>query len=351
MNIDRVTWVNGILSCSESECSIRDGGIERALRDNETPGKVFVSYGGEPSATDMNRPSKVGSKSWQNVKQQSSRSRTRMESRTHGQRSRGINAIRAGMYAGEGESIGYGHVRSNLEDLDYSSSVDESEFNSEEETDPEAVTRGWIIDTVGTSESFHVREKSSYSGDRRFGDYYNRRSSSSTSTLRSPSAGSGNLFREGNFAEFHVHREVLRFRSPVFRQMLKDPRMNIIEVADTEAAVMEELLKFVYTGAVTLDSLTVLGEQLLAASSKYEMLHLKGQCEDVLSAAINADNALRLLYLADNNRALALKNNVCVYAQKEYKEIFRTPYFVQFQTDHPKLSNEFMTIIFSKPAK
>jgi speckle-type POZ protein len=273
-----------------------------------------------------------------------------MEGRSHAPKPRGINAVRAGMYAGEGESIGYGHVRSNLDDIEYASSVDESEFNSEEETDPEAVTRGWIVDTVGTSESFHVREKSSYSGERRLGDYYNRRSSSSTSTLRSPSTAGGNLFRDGNFAEFHVHRDVLRFRSPVFRQMLKDSRMNIIEVADTEAAVMEELLKFIYTGSVSQDSLTVFGEQLLAASSKYEMLHLKGQCEDVLSASLTADNALRLLYLADSNRALALKNNVCQYAQKEYKEIFRTPYFVQFQTEHPKLSNEFMTIIFAKPA-
>jgi hypothetical protein len=255
------------------------------------------------------------------------------------------------MLSGEGESIGFSHMRGNFDDSDYASTVEDSEATSDDEADSEAVTRGWIIDTSATfSDTYQKREKAPYpTEEKRFGDYFNRRSTSSTSGLRSTPATSISHFpRDGNFAEFHVHRDVLRYRSPVFRQMLKDPRMNVIEVSDTDAVVMEELLRFIYTGAVNPDSLNIMAEHLLSAASKYEMLHLKGQCEDILSAALNIENALRLLLLSDSNRAFILKGNTCVFAQKEYRDIFRTPDFVKFQTEHPKLSNELMTIIFTR---
>jgi len=349
-NLDRVTWTNQQEGDSELESNAR--GVERALREDETPGKLFVAYGSESDIEHV-RPRRGDNKSWPGVKRQSSTA-SRLGGK-HGEMSRlrrgGINAIRARMLSGEGESIGFGQVRGNYEDSDYASTLDESEANSDEETDSEAVTRGWIIDTSGTLvDSYQKREKAPYPAEeKRFGDYFNRRSTSTTSTVRGASANSANHFpRDGNFAEFHVHRDVLRFRSPVFRQMLKDHRMNIIEVSDIDAEVMEELLRFIYTGSASPESLNTMAEQLLYSASKYEMLHLKGQCEDVLSAALNTENALRILLLADSTRAAILKGNTCVYAQKEYRAIFSTPYFVKFQMEHPKLSNELMTTIFTR---
>lgn len=149
----------------------------------------------------------------------------------------------------------------------------------------------------------------------------------------------------------YVHRTILSVRSPTFRHMLKDPEMNVIEIADIDTVAMEEVLKFVYTGAVAWDALPRLAEALLYASSKYKLLHLKNQCEGALSEGLSAENIYRRLLIADVNEAMTLKKNITMYIQKVSRhDIFQTNDFNEFKEQHPKLANELLLSIFNSVA-
>lgn len=158
---------------------------------------------------------------------------------------------------------------------------------------------------------------------------------------------SSGVFRDGIYTDFPVHRLILSVRSPVFRQMLSDPDLNLIRVTDVTSGVMNELLRFIYTGAVARDAIDSNAEDLLYAANKYEINHLKHQCEAVLSNTITVANTCRLMFLADTNSAEQLKDSVINFAIKENQDVFRSLEYRKFHVEHPDLANELMLSVFS----
>jgi len=80
------------------------------------------------------------------------------------------------------------------------------------------------------------------------------------------------LLAEGR--KFHAHRAILSARSPVFAAMFETPPENAdvghakstVDVHDLESDVLEEMLRFIYTGRVT--QLELMAEKLLCAATR-----------------------------------------------------------------------------------
>ena len=150
-----------------------------------------------------------------------------------------------------------------------------------------------------------------------------------------------NIFDAGKFTdvtivcpggtEFQCHKAILAGRSTVFEAMftheMKERRDNKVDIQDTDADTLREMLVYIYSNRVR--NLEGKAAKLLVAAEKYNLRELKQICEDKLCLSLNEDNMLDLLILADlhcasNLRSLALRffsdHGKNIVSQKECKE-------------------------------
>lgn len=152
----------------------------------------------------------------------------------------------------------------------------------------------------------------------------------------------GSLLKNGKFAdatilindtEFPVHKAVLVSRSSVFAAMfersgMQESQNNRINITDIQANIMEEMLRYMYTGKVL--NLNELAGDLFEAADKYDLRELNEMCEDVLIDNLSVDNAAKTLLLADlhctdNLKSIAIKfivaNGSEVMATESWKAV------------------------------
>ncbi|UYV69894.1 SPOPL [Cordylochernes scorpioides] len=107
----------------------------------------------------------------------------------------------------------------------------------------------------------------------------------------------------------HAHKNILAARSPVFAAMfeheMKENKENLVEIEHMEPEVLEEMVRFIYTGqSPKLDSMA---DRLLPAADKYGLERLKVMCEVSLASNLTVENSIDVLLLADTYSALQLK--------------------------------------------
>jgi speckle-type POZ protein len=121
--------------------------------------------------------------------------------------------------------------------------------------------------------------------------------------------------------EFKAHKSILALRSPVFAAMFEHPTKekltNRVVFEDIEPDVFQELLRFIYTGRLSLSTMNVMATEILAAANKYLLDQLKIECENHLIYRMSADNCLEILLLQD-------KNHPSYYLRKEAAKFFRS---------------------------
>lgn len=136
--------------------------------------------------------------------------------------------------------------------------------------------------------------------------------------------------------EFRVHKLVLAVQSRRFFEMFEDVYdIQSMKIRDISANVVEEFLRFLYTGKlVTLDDTNVL--ELFQLSSKMKVTALKAICEQMILEKLNESNAFRIFSLGHNYGSEELKTA----AFKEIKEIFRDNNLDESLIDHPNQLKE-----------
>ena len=82
--------------------------------------------------------------------------------------------------------------------------------------------------------------------------------------------------------EFPAHKAILVTRSEVFAAMFrhstKENLTNRIEIEDMEPEVFQELLRFIYTGRLSITTMEKLTVGLLMAADKYMLKELVREC-------------------------------------------------------------------------
>jgi len=159
-----------------------------------------------------------------------------------------------------------------------------------------------------------------------------------------------------NNREFKVHKAVLAARSPMFRGMfshdMKETKYNRVEVSDVDPDVLEEMLRFIYTGKSSLEARLQSKEQkeqekeqhlaigLLQAANKYQLDRLKLICEEALYKTLSADSVAEILSLADLYSAAQLKNQAIEFISTHATEVIETEGWTRMVRENPHLVAE-----------
>ncbi|CAG0902031.1 unnamed protein product [Cyprideis torosa] len=109
--------------------------------------------------------------------------------------------------------------------------------------------------------------------------------------------------------KFAVHKNILAAQSPVFGAMFQHDMMEKqtgeVKIADFSAEVIEELLRFMYTGNVkNIEK----NRELFAAAAKYNLEALKKICEKRLACSLSSENLYQTLVLAELHESVYLKD-------------------------------------------
>lgn len=115
------------------------------------------------------------------------------------------------------------------------------------------------------------------------------------------------LIADGN--RFSVHKTILIARSPVFAAMfqhnIKEVHENEVDILDVDGDVLEQMIRFMYTGKV--DKLDVLAGRLLTAADKYALEDLKQLCDRAIFENLSLTNVVSSLIIADRHNSVILK--------------------------------------------
>ncbi|XP_065205300.1 speckle-type POZ protein B-like isoform X11 [Planococcus citri] len=129
-----------------------------------------------------------------------------------------------------------------------------------------------------------------------------------------------------NGKDFPAHKNILAARSAVFRAMFthstKEKELNRVDIEDISEQVVDEMLKYIYTGKCL--NIKKFAGGLLAAADKYDLYQLKTMCAKTLFEGLSVENAASILTLADMHGAKELKNKVIKFIVSNPTEVMGT---------------------------
>ncbi|XP_073841539.1 speckle-type POZ protein-like [Musca autumnalis] len=136
--------------------------------------------------------------------------------------------------------------------------------------------------------------------------------------------------------ELKAHKLVLCARSPVFAAMFRnnfeESKTNRIKIDDMDAEVIEEMLKFLYTGG---DISEKFAEELFVAANKYSLLYLQTMCENILINTMKVPTVADILLLADRHTNDRLKTKAVDFIVYNIKTVTETEGWKKLcQTDY-----------------
>jgi len=148
---------------------------------------------------------------------------------------------------------------------------------------------------------------------------------------------------------YDCHKNILALRSQVFKTMLesnmKEKMTGDIEIKNMDHEVLEDLLKYIYSGvAPNIDSHS---QELFAAADLYQLEKLKELCELKLCSRFDLSNCIDLLILGDLHNAQKLKAAALEFVSKNMQKM-KTSEWKQRLIAHPALVLEVMERVLPK---
>jgi speckle-type POZ protein len=93
----------------------------------------------------------------------------------------------------------------------------------------------------------------------------------------------------------------------MFNHPTKENLSNQIEIDDVDPDVFHEILRFIYTGRVSLSAMRKMSVGILAVADKYLLDQLKRECEYILTSRLNTPNCVQLLLTDKHHSAFYLR--------------------------------------------
>ncbi|XP_073836747.1 protein roadkill-like [Musca autumnalis] len=145
--------------------------------------------------------------------------------------------------------------------------------------------------------------------------------------------------------ELKAHRLILRTRSTVFDAMFRNDflenQTNRITIDDIDADVLEEMLKYIYTGDD--DNIPKeMASELLMVADKYALMDLQEMCVKILIDSKQIDTITDTLLLAERNSNKRLKEQVIEFIIANIKDVMETVHWKTLQETEPNLCLEVM---------
>jgi len=148
---------------------------------------------------------------------------------------------------------------------------------------------------------------------------------------------------------YDCHKFMLTSRSPVFKNMfesdMKEKVNGEVEIKNMDHEVLEDLLKYIYSGvAPNIDEHV---QELFDAADQYQLEKLKELCEVKLCSGLDTKNCVDLLILGYLHNAQKLKAAALEYLSKNMQKM-NTIDWTQSLIAHPILMAEVMVMMAPK---
>ena len=130
--------------------------------------------------------------------------------------------------------------------------------------------------------------------------------------------------------EFPAHSVVLASCSDYFLALCNSnliPGNRRVLITDLGASTFQQLLDFMYTGAITINPESV--EDLLRGSAMLLLDKMKTKCCTYILSLLNAQNCLGILSIADELSCEDLFNKAMKFTQRCFSEVCQNPDFLQ----------------------
>jgi speckle-type POZ protein len=150
--------------------------------------------------------------------------------------------------------------------------------------------------------------------------------------------------------KFPAHKLILATRSEVFAAMFQHPTKenlsNQIEIQDIEPELFQELLRFIYTGRLSITSMETMAVRLFIAADKYLLEELKMKCENYLVHHMSPNNCVVLLLHGDlQNPAEPLKE-AAKFLRRFPNEVMATDGWKKMKQENPVLLCDIQQFVF-----
>ncbi|XP_044020628.1 speckle-type POZ protein B-like [Aphidius gifuensis] len=138
---------------------------------------------------------------------------------------------------------------------------------------------------------------------------------------------------------FKAIKGILVAHSPVFSAMfnhdeVKENTENKVIVEDIDEDVFEQLLYYMYTGEVK--NIQDMPMDLLIAADKYQLDHLKNQCEETLLSSIDTEKAAEFFVFAEKNNAENLKHGTIKFIKSHLQKSMTSKTFTKMQKEESR---------------
>ncbi|KAH3792673.1 BTB/POZ domain-containing protein 3-like [Dreissena polymorpha] len=138
-------------------------------------------------------------------------------------------------------------------------------------------------------------------------------------------------FAAGNEQQLiKCHKFILASRSPVFHAMFCGPlaeSSDVIYVPDIEPSTFEDLLRYVYTGNVSIKADTVMS--VLYAAKKYDVRGLESKCKSFLIDNMDSENVCIILDQSVVFNDEDLKDTSLEFIMDQYENVLNSRAFVR----------------------
>ncbi|OQR84858.1 dihydroflavonol-4-reductase [Achlya hypogyna] len=134
---------------------------------------------------------------------------------------------------------------------------------------------------------------------------------------------------KGHIAPINAHKIVLFVRNAYFKNMFGSTTTTkrVIEIDNCSYNVFSMLLRFLYTGKLTIDEGTA--QELLRAASFYQVTALQKRIELFLADRIEIGNVVELLNLSNDCHAESLRQACIPFLMKNIHAVVKLPSFAR----------------------
>ncbi|XP_047099173.1 speckle-type POZ protein-like [Schistocerca piceifrons] len=135
-----------------------------------------------------------------------------------------------------------------------------------------------------------------------------------------------------------AHRALLSVRSPYFAAMLqphtKEAQEGFVKFSDVKSEALKQVLLYVYTGVAP--ALREMPWDLLIAADKYQLRHLKRQCEAHIASCLSVDNAAETAANASLFSCDILWDRAVLFIKRNLYQVMRTRGWTETISTHPE---------------
>jgi speckle-type POZ protein len=138
-----------------------------------------------------------------------------------------------------------------------------------------------------------------------------------------------------------AHTLILASGSPVLAAMFendfKEKQERVVNITDIKANIFENLLQYIYTGEVALETEVEDAAELLIAADKYAVETLKEECAVYLKNDLKVENAARYLVIAHLHNSTVLHEATLQFMSENAKAVCSRKDWMDIIKNYPEL--------------